>query len=594
MNKIGFIITRTSQGFSKLKSYNDGHWSSRVADVRTYLGVFPDAVKDGNVLPFFSFDREGCLLGLLRAIPGRSGDNLCGWLYIPYNIAVTGAQIAELVEFVKGVLSKSSLTEVERELDERFSREYPTYRAQLYAPSTGSKYAVRNPLNLEEILEHRYQMYYKNYGVVFLADPALLAPDYRPSVVDLTGKPVASLVSVLPPSSLGKDVSLVLAANGQPFTSSVRVDKTKALQLIMRRPGFAEMPVRVENLVDGQPVTLPASYRWSRTVSRAEFIAVDEYRKPIPDASISINGKTLHQSLSVPENECEEAKVIFSAPNYKRRSINVNLLEDLPVTETLYKDVVPPIGGPGGHGNRGGYGDYGGGYGDHGGGSNPWKTAVIALVLLFLCCCLGLGIWYLCQTDQGATAPETPPPGTDTVFNYKLDTAKVEKIKNLPKDVWVRQELAKVGLEELWDALNEYRIDELTDEGEWGKLLREARYDNVVNAAIQARRQNVKHTRKYCSKDDDEITLNKYVENLPKQPTEPESKQDSTPDKNNGNSSAGSSGNGSRGGTSSAGSSDNGSRGGTSSTGNNGDGSRGGTSSTGGSGNNTATNQSQL
>ena len=88
MNKLGFAIKLASQGAGNAIECNKGQWTNKVVDIREYLKLFNGLQGTDNIVTFMSFDEGGCFLTQLRAISGRVGDFLSGWIYIPNTTTV--------------------------------------------------------------------------------------------------------------------------------------------------------------------------------------------------------------------------------------------------------------------------------------------------------------------------------------------------------------------------------------------------------------------------------------------------------------------------------------------------------------------------
>ena len=175
MNKLGFAIKFASQGAGNAIECNKGQWINKVVDIREYLKLFNGLQGTDNIVTFMSFDEGGCFLTQLRAISGRVGDFLSGWIYIPNTIEVSGEDVMNTYNYVRTILSQSNLNDCISSIESFFSKEYPKkdYVAP-YLPSSGEEFGVRfNDMyySMKEILDtNRYQPYYSKYKAIFLLD----------------------------------------------------------------------------------------------------------------------------------------------------------------------------------------------------------------------------------------------------------------------------------------------------------------------------------------------------------------------------------------------------------------------------------------
>ena len=125
MNKLGFVINYASEGVGNAIECNKGQWINKVVDIREYLKLFNGLQGTDNFVTFMSFDEGGCFLTQLRAISGRVGDFLSGWIYIPNTIEASGEDIMSTYYYVRNILSQSSLNGYFSDIESFFSKEYP-------------------------------------------------------------------------------------------------------------------------------------------------------------------------------------------------------------------------------------------------------------------------------------------------------------------------------------------------------------------------------------------------------------------------------------------------------------------------------------
>lgn len=340
MNKLGFTITRTYQGVAKLIECNKGYWSSKVVDVRDYLKLFSGLQGTDNSITFISFDEGGCFLNQLRAISGRAGDNLCGWIYIPNTIEITSEEIMDAYDFVEKILSQSNINDSKEEIEAFFSKEYQQKKYIFkYAPSSGEKYGVRflGRYSKKEILvKDCYQQYYSGYKAIFLVDSkGDVQPSNEQMFVDLTNEEIREACIFLPPSENElKGGTKIKFKNGSEFNSPILTYKNEKIELSLTRKGFEPVKKLVTILEDGQKLELGSqSIEWKKTVKRSMFKFFDQDEHTHAEIKeyirIFINGTELtEQGLSISEKDCTRAKVEIHASGYEILKRTENLLND--------------------------------------------------------------------------------------------------------------------------------------------------------------------------------------------------------------------------------------------------------------------------
>ena len=342
MNKLGFAIKLASQGAGNAIECNRGQWISKVVDIREYLKLFNGLQGTDNIVTFMSFDEGGCYLTLLRAISGRMGDFLSGWIYIPNTIEATGDDIMNTYNYVRNILSQSNLNDSIEEIKEFFSKEYPKqeYAAQ-YVPSSGDEFGVRFLdvyYSMKEILDaDRYQPYYSNFKAIFLLDKSgevKIAKEQVARFKDLTKITIEKTCIFKAPSPedvllLGRGTKIVFSTK-QEFNSPVLTKKGDRIQLFALRDGFEPVvlpPITIQE--DGQKCFIdPRTVKWKKRINPSMFTVYNRNHEKIEDVRISINGTdiTMGQEVFLYEEDCRQATVKYSAPDYEPFEHKRNLL----------------------------------------------------------------------------------------------------------------------------------------------------------------------------------------------------------------------------------------------------------------------------
>lgn len=347
MNKLGFAIKLASQGAGNAIECNKGQWTNKVVDIREYLKLFNGLQGTDNIVTFMSFDEGGCFLTQLRAISGRVGDFLSGWIYIPNTIDVSGEDVINTYNYVRNILSQSNLNDLKEDIESFFSKEYPSNEvAAQYVASKGQLYGVRflGYYTLKEIVgEHRYQPYYSDYKAVFLLnkeEEVTITKEAANSFRNLTDKDIVKTSILVPPANaslqtLGRGTK-IHTIDGSDFNQPLLVNVGSKVPLILSRIGFENMKFEVNVTSERQDVDLSnVKITWMKKISASMFIVRNRKQEKIDkDVRISVNGTNItFQEILVSEEDCRQALVKVSAPDFEvfeqRRSL---LIDDLDIT----------------------------------------------------------------------------------------------------------------------------------------------------------------------------------------------------------------------------------------------------------------------
>ena len=347
MNKLGFAIKLASQGAGNAIECNKGQWTNKVVDIREYLKLFNGLQGTDNIVTFMSFDEGGCFLTQLRAISGRVGDFLSGWIYIPNTIDVSGEDVMNTYNYVRNILSQSNLSDLKEDIESFFSKEYPSKEvAAQYVASKGQLYGVRflGHYTLKEIVgEHRYQPYYSDYKAVFLLnkeEEVTITKEAANSFRNLTDKDIVKTSILVPPANaslqtLGRGTK-IHTIDGSDFNQPLLVNVGSKVPLTLSRIGFENMKLEVNVTSERQDVDLSnVKITWMKKISASMFTVRNRKQEKIDkDVRISVNGTNITlQEILVSEEDCRQALVKVSAPDFEvfeqRRSL---LIDDLDIT----------------------------------------------------------------------------------------------------------------------------------------------------------------------------------------------------------------------------------------------------------------------
>ena len=342
MNKLGFAIKFASQGAGNAIECNKGQWTNKVVDIREYLKLFNGLQGTDNIVTFMSFDEGGCFLTQLRAISGRGGDFLSGWIYIPNTIEASGEDVMKTYNYVRNILSKSNLNDYISDIESFFSKEYPKKEyAASYVPSSGEEFGVRFIdiyYSMKEILDtDRYQPYYSKYKAIFLLDKdgeVKISKEKVARFKDFTKLKIDKICIFKAPSPeevrlLGRGTKIVFQ-NDQEFKSPVLTKKGDKVQLYAIRDGFERVALPLVMIQeDGQVMSIdPQTVKWRKRIKPSMFVVTNRKHEPIEKGvRISINGTDVtYQEALIAEEDCRQALVKVSASDYETYEQKQNLL----------------------------------------------------------------------------------------------------------------------------------------------------------------------------------------------------------------------------------------------------------------------------
>lgn len=350
MNKLGFAIKLASNGVSMPIVCNKDQWTNKVVDIRDFLKLFTGLayneqghqVSTGNSATFMSFDEGGCFLVLFKALSGRFGDFLSGWIYIPNTIEASGDDIMNAYNYVRNILSQSNLTDLRDDIASFFSKEFPSKEvAAQYSASRGQLYGVRflGHYTLKEIVgEHRYQPYYSDYKAIFLLnkdDEVVINKEAANNFRNLTDKDIVKTATLAPPThpqlhALGNGTK-IYTMDGSDFDKPLLVNLGSKVSLLLSRDGFENMKLEVPVSSERQVINFSSiKIIWRKKISASMFSIRDNKNEKIEKGvRIFVNGTDVtFQEVLFTEEECRQANLNVTAPDFETFEQRCNLLID--------------------------------------------------------------------------------------------------------------------------------------------------------------------------------------------------------------------------------------------------------------------------
>lgn len=334
MKTLGFKIIRFRQGPQEILSVNDGEWDRKVVDIGDTLKIFSSEDKDKFAF-FMSFSENGTYLTIAKFIPGRPGEYLAAWIYVPNNLDVEGEKLESLIKEIK----QSMLSNKTEGLKELFSKEYKSTIAATFIQSNNEKkYALRNTVffPLKELIGNkRYQKYYSHYNAIILCgDDSMQIKDQ--SIVDLSQEPLTESFIFCPPvkCDMPSGVTIHFKKPELPlFDQPIRVKKGEKVEVVFCREGFENINDEYFVTENEQICGVPKKWNWELIIKYSWLKVVDADNNSVDltgKATISINNKELHKnsSMKLTESEAQKASVSISLDGYESKQDNVNFLEN--------------------------------------------------------------------------------------------------------------------------------------------------------------------------------------------------------------------------------------------------------------------------
>lgn len=543
MNKLGFKITRTNNGLVDICTCNGGEWEKSVIDVRDYLDCFNGIEEADKFLTFLSFDYNGCFLAQLKRISDRGGDNLCGWIYIPNTIEITGAEINTAYNFVHDVLLMSDITGYKEKIDSFFSKQYDAKRVPIsYTPSSKEdKYGFIKEnvspsfCSLEDFFKYRYQPEYSQYkAVFFLNSNDSIVEEHDKLFTDLTNLKFKELCVLLDFPEADKKrlhIDKIVDEKGQEVHFPKVYAKDERVKLYAIRRGFE--PKGLDITVDEENKRLFTDrISWVKKITSDIFVVNGKDGKPINGlATIRVNKKDItNRPEYFEECDLENVPVIVSAKGYEEYSVKHNLLsESKPILIQMHRKEksfdckIKLVNGGSANmslkskdlaGFRTDESPLEGYNNDRGtlriSSSYKWKQRLYGFLFsVFLVVCYLGYFWY----ESGSSTFSDDTQQEDTTYTQVEDKPFTDQaIAYMDKNkIWNKDSLILyTGTDSLYNSINEYNFEYLVGlDASGSKSLNE-----VVNCARDMfdNKQNVKG--KFS--EDGKITISKWIDKMSK------------------------------------------------------------------------------
>lgn len=341
MSKIGLKVTKISGGVQEILTINGGDWTRKVVDIRSDIKVLSGkALEEGADVLMLSFLPNGSLLTLFHTIPGRSGDLVSAWIFIPNNCVITADEELALLQRVRAELSKSQVNDW-AELETMLTREFPQKESfSFFESPQGKPCAVRyfgagTDYGVKELLgDNIFQSEYAEHKYIFLLDRSSDIVVADNLVKSYAGVPLRTWILVWPPQL---PAGITAKLNGRDFTGPVPAYIGQDLQLSIERVGFVPHPCPIK--ASREPIVLSAQIQWSIAVDAQWFRVEDDEKNDITaSCQIQLNGQRLgHAPVRLTEVEAmRRPLLVVSCAGFEEYRDGVQLVGvPRPITITL-------------------------------------------------------------------------------------------------------------------------------------------------------------------------------------------------------------------------------------------------------------------
>lgn len=224
MNKLQLYMNMSQGGSCQtmVETNADDYTRQWVDDLRRQVEQVGYSVAEKAVFYMLRYTDCGAFMVVIRTIPRVRGNHLASWIFIPYSLRISDAQVASVVDFVARKVSQPEVNAKDvADIKDLFSQAYPEDAdGARFAPSEGSACAYRyygapTGDTLGDLIgRYRYQTAYLPFSGVLLVDHDITS-DVEGS--NLTSAPLDEMAVLLPPPPATPRSSASPSIYGQPF-----------------------------------------------------------------------------------------------------------------------------------------------------------------------------------------------------------------------------------------------------------------------------------------------------------------------------------------------------------------------------------------
>lgn len=568
MNKLQLYISKSLRGFKSVRNINPSENVQRhIHDLRRALESLDYNPIEKYLFYLISYIDQGSFFTILRTIPDQPLDHLATTIFVPNGLIITREEMSEIVSRTTNMVSNPSVSADDiNELHRLFSKEYPVKAVPpACVPSEGRDYGCcfygcDTGRNLDDFFaDNLYCPAFIDYAGILLVDAAL---GVESSAVDVSDIKPGPTVTLMPPadSSDGFVPHIFHHVFDRPFM----VSQGSEVTIVWKRGGFEDKIQTVIVAADGMTVEPVSNSDCRKSLTPASFyITARASKAPVQGAVITVNGVEINEARPFTHDELKNADVVIRATGYLPFRGRLDLaattqaLIQLQEQHKIYRFEMPvkssELGAPihfeihtkreftdspiegytltddikegAGRTNRLQYVASGALTSRR----NIVISVVAALVAGFLLGWLMTGRNGTPKTD---TAADTIPVMVEDIRTTPADQqAKATPAAQVPQPsagkvtaeaisyldnntLWQREQLEQLGLNGLFDDMNNYRLRRIIDI--WGvKLKASSRFAKVVDHARQSQNKKIfKAEGTYCKPGDNSIAVQTYLNRI--------------------------------------------------------------------------------
>ncbi len=211
MNKLQLYITLAQDDFKSMVEINpDSYVQSWVNDLRPIIRQVAYPQNSKAIFYMLKYIDSGVFITIVRTIPKQPLHHVAAWIFIPYSLRISNANVWNVVEFVTHKISNSEVRP--KDIDEMSSLLGHAYEEDLQAPSFPPSsglnvayryYGPRVDISLNDLLgRYRYQTSYLPFAAIWIVDENITN---NISGTNLTSAPVEDMAVLLPPDMPNPD-----------------------------------------------------------------------------------------------------------------------------------------------------------------------------------------------------------------------------------------------------------------------------------------------------------------------------------------------------------------------------------------------------
>lgn len=333
MNKLQLYINKSGVDYKNIFNLNpDEDVRRNIINVRGALQIPAYDAQEKNTFYFVRYLDSGMCIGIISTIIGHRPDHVAAWIFIPYDMRIEAEALLEIVRFVAGKISNSSISPEDlAELRATFSTEYPTATdCPGIVANRGEEYAFRyyggdtDHELIDLIGVYLYQSAYLPYAGVLLVDASLGIECHG---TDLSDIPFQQMVEMLPPERHPDGFKPYIF--GQVFAEPLLVPLREQVEIVWRRPGFQDMSQQIAVTQGGMQPECAATGESKKRITPKSFAvsSLTSRRNITPYCFITVNGIDISDGHYFTHSELANADITVNCDGYESYSARTNLAQ---------------------------------------------------------------------------------------------------------------------------------------------------------------------------------------------------------------------------------------------------------------------------